>query len=322
MPRRGTRARSAGARAPNVASTSRSPVTRVAAPASPAITALLEHAVDYAGLFPPASLSMSEAVREYARQRSGPHAWALGRFVLTAAQGAAFVQARDAAAGEPWPLSVLIGDGRGVTLDALEARADVLRVESLEAKGDAPEAVAALQPFAAGRELYVEVPLDARLDAAVAAVKSLGARAKARTGGVTPDAIPSADAVARFLRACVDAGIAFKATAGLHHLVRGDYALTYEPNSPRATMFGFLNVFIASAWALHGAAHEFLRDILEERSPAAFATDASGALCWREHCLTADALRDARTRGISAFGSCSFSEPLGELAGAGLAAAA
>ena len=45
--------------------------------------ALLEGLVDYAGLFPPAALSMEQAVRNYARYRESEHAWMLGRFVVT-----------------------------------------------------------------------------------------------------------------------------------------------------------------------------------------------------------------------------------------------
>ena len=40
--------------------------------------------IDYAGLFPPAGLRMAEAVGNYASYRTGPHAWALGRFVVPA----------------------------------------------------------------------------------------------------------------------------------------------------------------------------------------------------------------------------------------------
>ena len=46
------------------------------------LRALLEHLIDYAGLFPPAALSMQDAVRNYARYRDGEYAWALGRFVV------------------------------------------------------------------------------------------------------------------------------------------------------------------------------------------------------------------------------------------------
>lgn len=47
---------------------------------------LLESLIDYAGLFPPAALSMEKAVENYARYRRGPFAWALGRFVVPAAR--------------------------------------------------------------------------------------------------------------------------------------------------------------------------------------------------------------------------------------------
>lgn len=43
---------------------------------------LLEKLIDYAGLFPPAALTMQDAVRNYARYRDGEYAWALGRFVV------------------------------------------------------------------------------------------------------------------------------------------------------------------------------------------------------------------------------------------------
>ena len=47
---------------------------------------LLRGLIDYAGLFPPASLDMADAVRNYAAYREGEHAWALGRFVVPAAR--------------------------------------------------------------------------------------------------------------------------------------------------------------------------------------------------------------------------------------------
>ena len=45
---------------------------------------LIAGLIDYAGLFPPASLSMKAAVKEYARRRQSPEAWLLGRFVVPA----------------------------------------------------------------------------------------------------------------------------------------------------------------------------------------------------------------------------------------------
>jgi hypothetical protein len=47
------------------------------------LRALLERLIDYAGLFPPAALTMQDAVRNYARYRDGEFSWALGKFVVS-----------------------------------------------------------------------------------------------------------------------------------------------------------------------------------------------------------------------------------------------
>jgi hypothetical protein len=47
----------------------------------PSVRAFLSGIIDYAGLFPPAKLPLDEAVRNYARYRTEPEHWMLGRFV-------------------------------------------------------------------------------------------------------------------------------------------------------------------------------------------------------------------------------------------------
>ena len=51
-----------------------------------ALRTLLAGLIDYAGLFPPASLDMAEAARNYEAYRAGPHSWALGRFIVPSAR--------------------------------------------------------------------------------------------------------------------------------------------------------------------------------------------------------------------------------------------
>ncbi len=290
---------------------------------SQAVAELLAHAIDYAGLYPPAALPMVEAVQEYAKQRVSLHAWALGRIVVGMDQLGSFIATRRQLSGiaGAWPLSIVVSGNDGPHGRDLSTDSDILRVEAIEAKASSPAEVQRLEWLKAlAPELYVEIPPGAELESLLAAVRTLGARAKIRTGGVTAAAIPSADSLARFMRACVDAGVQFKATAGLHHLVRGKYALTYEPESARATMFGFLNVFVAAALATRAAPIDVLTHVLEERRLRAF-QHPNNRVCWREHCLTRDEITRARKHAITGFGSCSFAEPIAELAKAGLVAA-
>jgi hypothetical protein len=47
---------------------------------------LLKHAIDYAGLFPPANLDMPTAITNYATYRQSNDAWMLGRFICPASR--------------------------------------------------------------------------------------------------------------------------------------------------------------------------------------------------------------------------------------------
>ena len=85
---------------------------------------LLSGAIDYAGLFPPAGLGMEQAVRNYAAYRSGPQAWALGRFVVPVARLEEFERAAgDLLPGgqaDPCRLTVLAGANLAADIAAVE----------------------------------------------------------------------------------------------------------------------------------------------------------------------------------------------------------
>ena len=296
-----------------------------------ALRALLEELIDYAGLFPPARLDMPAAVREYADRFAGPDAWALGRFIVPSSrldefEGAAAALLPRVGAAAPWRLSVLGGTdpahdaeqvwafnerhahtaiGRAV-IDTMELKAsDVATLERL------------VRSVPAGITTYVEIPSAGDIADLVSALGNLKARAKVRTGGVAADAFPAPSDLARFIHLCTGLGVPFKATAGLHHPVRGEYALTYEADSPRATMYGFLNVFLAAAFAQQGLGLDDVRAALEERDPGAFAFDDTG-VTWRGRRAGTDDLTELRSRGAAAFGSCSFGEPIDDLRALGL----
>jgi hypothetical protein len=312
-----------------------------------ALRNLMEGLIDYAGLFPPASLGMDEAVRNYADYAGSPEGAWLGRFVvpvsrldefaLAAAEVRAEFRRDSRRAPATWRISALAGTGIAGDLAAVEAfnrkAASLLlpdAIDSIEAKADSEEAIrAAMAAVTGGSDpgdrarmrarslaVYFEIPIQADPAPLLAAIARAGGRAKVRTGGVTPSLIPPPDDLARFLAACAGAGVPFKATAGLHHPLRSPRRLTYAEDSPEAVMHGFLNVFLAAAFADRGMDRETLARLLDERSPEAF--DFTGdAVEWKGHRLEAGYIKEARSRFALAFGSCSFDEPRNDLEEAG-----
>jgi hypothetical protein len=296
---------------------------------TPSARALLERIVDYAGLFPPAALSMGDAVAEYARGRKSPEAWMLGRFVVPAARlrelsGAADLHLPEPGAGEPWRVSALLGadvhgDSSLVTsFNRSHAGRALVDAVELRAAGT-QDADASLEALPPGLAAFVEVPLRDDVGFLLSTLRRRGARAKARTGGVVPEAIPDPADLARFIAACAAAEVPWKATAGLHHPVRAERALTYEPQGPRAVTHGFLNVFAAAALASTGAAVADLEMALREQDASAFHLDEDG-LSWRHRRVSTDDLARSRRDFASSFGSCSFAEPLAGLRSLGVLA--
>ena len=289
------------------------------ASASAIAHALLARVVDYAGLFPPAALSMRDAVAEYAQQRRSANAWMLGRFVVpvTRLDELASAGANGEHDGAAWPISALVGAdpaGDVQVIDAFNARhAGRLVVDAVELRAATAEAIDfALSQRRDKLEHYVEIPIDEDPRPLLTAIAAHGARAKVRTGGVTPDAFPTPPALARFIVSCAALGVPFKATAGLHHPLRGEQPLTYESGATAATMFGFLGVFAAAVLARSGADEATVTQVLEERDAGAFAfTDES--LRWRDRELDAARVSDARREFALSFGSCSFREPVADL---------
>jgi hypothetical protein len=290
----------------------------IRADSASAIRALLAGAIDYAGLFPPAALGMSEAVKNFAAYRRGVHAWALGRFIAPAAKLGEFSDAlaahRD---GSIWEISALAGNDLAADLAAIDSfnkqHADHALVDTLELKAANAKAIDDSGNQIAGRcEAFYEIPFGPNEREMLEAIARVKGHAKIRTGGVTAEAFPSPDTLATFLEHCAAARLSFKATAGLHHPVRGAYRLTYEPASPSATMHGFLNVFFAAAFAHSGWPAARLVDILNETAPEAFQFNLTRA-SWRDQKLAPENLHQAHANFSLSFGSCSFEEPIADL---------
>ncbi len=288
---------------------------------------LLENLIDYAGLFPPAELPMAEAVRNFAAYRQSEHAWMLGKFIVPASRLEEFEQAaascwpRDGEAGF-WKLSALGGGDLQADLASVNRfnrrrtagdTAAAVMIDAIEFKAatvaEIQAAMRAMQPTLA---CFIEIPINDDPTELIRAIGAEGAFAKVRTGGVTADAFPSSQNLARFIAACAEEDVAFKATAGLHHPLRAVNRLTYKPDSQSAMMHGFLNVFLAAAFAQNGLGVEQLAAMLEETSPEAFRFE-EGCVYWRDEMLVVGHIRNARHLFSISFGSCSFTEPIEDL---------
>ncbi len=296
------------------------------------LRSLLENLIDYAGLFPPAELPMAEAVKNYDAYRQSEYSWMLGKFILPASRLEEFEQA----ATEFWPRDGKAGFWKLSVLGGANLKDDLANINRFSRRHSFGEPAAAVMPMqamidtiefnastvaeieAAMRVMhptltcFIEIPITNDPTELIRAIGAEGAFAKVRTGGVTADAFPSSQNLARFIAACAEEDVAFKATAGLHHPLRSLNRLTYQPDSASAMMHGFLNVFLAAAFAQSGTNIEQLVEILDETSLEAFRIEER-SITWRDEMLVVGHIRNARHLFSMSFGSCSFTEPIEEL---------
>lgn len=285
------------------------------------LRALLSEVVDYAGFFPPAGLDLASALERYAEYLEGPRAWMLGRLVVPVA---AIDDVRERSAGRrmwPWRLSAVAGEDAAAALDAVaafNARGDSIVVDMVELRASDEAAIAAIAGRVPARtRVFVEIPVDPDPAPLVRALAAQRLRAKVRTGGVTVDAFPTTDQVARFVRSCYAAGVPFKATAGLHHPLRSEQPLTYAPDSVRGVMHGFLNVLLTAALCYNGLTSADAVRLMGQEGAAELLFDDDG-VAWEDYRVSTAEIETARRRLAISFGSCSFGEPVADLETLGL----
>jgi hypothetical protein len=292
-----------------------------------AIAALLDGLVDYAGLFPPASEDMRPALESYASYLDSSDRKALGRFIvplrrlkeLEDAGNDLFPRDPDS---EPWRLSVLVADDVHAAAEEMlkfncdhssESLAGHVVIDVAELKASTPaEIESQREEIPRSFTTYFEIPTKGDVSPLVKALSRVSSRAKIRTGGVTPEAFPPAEEIINFIATCRRERVPFKATAGLHHPIRGTYRLTYEPDTPTGKMYGFLNVFLAASLVYAGESEETALAVLQEEDPLAFSF-SDDAIVWRDMRVEAEQIQASRADFAIAFGSCSFREPVDEI---------
>jgi hypothetical protein len=273
---------------------------------------MLHSAIDYAGLFAPANLEMSQAVQNYADYRTAESSWALGRFVIPASR---LVELPDSKIDQTWSFSILLGTDPNSDLDSIRTfqRRFPASIHSLEAKAMNEADMDRILNNFPNFMVYFEVPIGDNLSELVGAIGRRNGRAKCRTGGIRSELFPSPSQLSRFLICCAEKRVPFKATAGLHHAIRWTYPLTYERASLFATMHGFVNLLLASAAAFAGFRQEIVELILAEENKGSFHFGENGVVRWQEWNFPNRLIREMRQGFLVSFGSCSFLEPIADM---------
>ncbi|MFL6569798.1 MAG: hypothetical protein ACJ8HQ_11790 [Chthoniobacterales bacterium] len=291
---------------------------------------LVTGSVDYAGLFPPASLTLEPAVANYADYIRTSDAWMLGAFVLPLAKfddvsGSLSrfdvehrfrISALGPKTDTPEQFISALHSAAKTIRDFQSRHGAIATVSQIELPLATQPGATFAQTYEAldglQVQLFVEAPADEaeRVIAGIADYHRAKTAArfgfKLRTGGVVASAFPSSMWIARALVAAAKHRVPIKFTAGLHHPVR----LFHD--SVQTKMHGFLNVLGAGVLA---AEHEWdavqTAAMLDDESAESFAFD-DDSFSWREWRLPTERIRAQREL-VTSFGSCSFDEPREDL---------
>jgi hypothetical protein len=278
---------------------------------------LFTRLVDDAAMFPPGNAPAELAVIEHQAYRNAWFADVVGPLVVpdtALAQVGRLADPSTSLGSEGLAVSVVNTGGAG-GLVAL-ARRDVpgVRVVAVESAlrdlddlvGNAQRVAAAASDLDPDITVYVELPYVLGWIQAVEVIEGAGLLGKIRTGGLEPAALPSPEQLAEQLSVLVEADLAFKATAGLHHA---------WPNHGRDTggralpQHGFLNLMLALEALIDGAEPVEAADLLrlEDRSRITAAVRS-----WDE--ATGQRVR----RRLRSFGCCGVLDPVDDLVALGL----
>jgi hypothetical protein len=277
----------------------------VVVPEGSGLPAFCRGLCDDAAVFPPGLAPLPDAVSQHVRYRGSPFADLVGPLILPVPALGELVEHLDSG-----QLDVAITAPAGpASLPAAFTAAAELPVAlhgvevAMPAEQSPAEFFNALERVCADLEpetVFVEIPRDDRRAESIAHCARGGYRAKFRTGGVKAELYPDETELASAIRAVVDVGVGFKATAGLHHAIRNTDPVTgFEQH-------GFLNLLLATEAAAAGAGEDRMRTLLAERDNEVVAAGVSA--------VDGPAVRAL----FRSFGTCSVLEPLAELVELGL----
>lgn len=313
---------------------------------STAVQCFLHNIIDYAGLFPPASLNLEESFGNFIKYHSGTHSWMLSKFICPFKKTSELSMLPAFRGSEQKIRLSLLASQSSKTDDFLQVFAnDILNFRNLPGefhnnstfetieikfpdeliqKGSKNEMQIFLdrltetvkEHFNHRIFIFCELPLIGdftyNMNHAVQAISMHNERFgdagfKLRTGGTDRSDIPMPEIVVSTIRHSLVQNVTLKFTAGMHHPIR------HHDKNLNAMMHGFINVFGAGILAFrHTISDRELREMIcdENSSNFVFSEDT---FQWREWISDTEEIHGARNRLVLSFGSCSFDEPVEDL---------
>lgn len=310
----------------------------------------LDKIIDYAGLFPPASLDLKSALYNYLDYKvNSPYMWMLAKFICPASKLEDLddlIQNEKITFSHQISFSVL-GSSSVHTSEFLDSISrDVILISDFKNRysGDVNiEAFEVRLPndiFSIGGDnvlldmiklaseklgkinrksmpIFLEAMPNENLPLIAETVSKFnnsGGKAgyKLRTGGVEASAFPLPEKIAYAIMTCKDFEVPMKCTAGLHHPIR------HYNESVKANMYGFINVFGAGILhCCHNLDSKVIMEILSDEDHNNFKfTDSS--FSWKNLIVLVSKVEEVRKHFMLSFGSCSFEEPVDDLKKLGL----
>ncbi|MBZ0203559.1 MAG: hypothetical protein K8I03_11145 [Ignavibacteria bacterium] len=307
------------------------------------LKAFADKIIDYAGLFPPASLELAQAFQNYIFYSQGEYKWMLNKFIIPAKRLPELEEIMNGMTIEGIvPLSIIGTGGETVSEFDNNIINDIELISSFKNKFEAAASIDALEvrlpnelfineriddmpelmisvydrlekTFGKNIPIFFEANLkqdhEARIISVVESIAGLDRSCgfKIRTGGVEPSSFPAAEQIAFAIMTCCEFDVPMKCTAGLHHPIK------HYNEEVSSYMHGFFNVFGAAILAYtNNLDEEELLEILNDEDPYEFEFKESG-FEYREIEVTNEEITDARENFILSYGSCSFDEPIADL---------
>lgn len=307
-----------------------------------------EKLIDYAGLFPPASLDLLQAFHNYVFYLQGEYKWMLAKFIIPAKRLGELTEImKDMEIKENISLSVLGSGGKDVNEYLSNLKADVAAISNFLSSSPGKITVDAFE---------TRLPADIFSGDSINELKELMTNTSAKLHEILGKNIP----------VFYEAGLSSNYEQEIIRTVETIASINDNPNSikcgyklrtggvepsafpepeviafaimtccefdvpmkctaglhhpvrhyneeVKASMHGFINVFAAGVLAYEGNLdEEELVEILTDEDPYEFIFSEEG-IEWNEITISNEKIKAAREKFMISYGSCSFTEPVDDL---------